>query len=240
MSTAPAPDPAPAPADPETDRLEGQLAQLRELAGIGLGLARELLRRAETPVDPNGPSPPPYGPAIPASFGEDASLAFARISRAVRLTVALQARLVEGRKAAAEARAKRRRERADARKEDVRERVAARIETQVPQRERDAFRRDLGERLEDEDLAEALPDRPVREIVAMICDGLGIDPGPFTVPNEEETPDAAGPEAPEQNGPDPDDPHQGDPDPDEPDPDATSPKRIAEILSTVLRAAASG
>ncbi|HWE98514.1 MAG TPA: hypothetical protein VG248_01850, partial [Caulobacteraceae bacterium] len=96
-------DPAEAP-DPAILRAERRLRLLEELAQIGMNLARALERQALAAADPADP-PEPAGPdAADASAGRaptpitpagDPSVAFARISRAIRLTLALEARTDE-------------------------------------------------------------------------------------------------------------------------------------------------
>ena len=69
--------------DPRIARAEQRLAMLRELAELGMALTRALARRAlEAPdVDPEAVPEPRHDPAD----------SFARLSRAVRLTLALEA-----------------------------------------------------------------------------------------------------------------------------------------------------
>ena len=74
-------------ADPALDRTARHMARLEELAEIGMAIARALGRQA-------------------AAGSEEAGLAFTRVARAVRQTVALEERLETGfqaRKAAAKA-----------------------------------------------------------------------------------------------------------------------------------------
>ena len=61
-------------------RVERHMADLAELAALGMGLARDQARRAEAAVADDGPDP---------------GLAFSRLARAVRQTIALEARLSE-------------------------------------------------------------------------------------------------------------------------------------------------
>ena len=70
-----APVPAPAPADARA-LIEGQLVMLTKLAQVGMELAEAVGREAQ---------------AAPIEAG----LAFARVARAVRMTIALQSRLAK-------------------------------------------------------------------------------------------------------------------------------------------------
>jgi len=82
--------------DARIARAEQRLAMLRELAEIGMALTRELARRElegapEAAADPNptAPKPAPKTVSVP---GRDPADAFARLSRAVRLTLVLEAK----------------------------------------------------------------------------------------------------------------------------------------------------
>ncbi len=83
-------------ADPRVVRAEQRLAMLRELAELGMALARDLTRRAlETPDSPEAalgaePDATPLLNPRPEPRRDPAD-AFARLSRAVRLTLALEA-----------------------------------------------------------------------------------------------------------------------------------------------------
>jgi hypothetical protein len=80
------------PVDPPPDRAAERFAILGELVDIGMEIARavqgEIRARAEVVEDEAAESP-----KIVADLG----LAFSRVSRAVRQTVALEARLEDGR-----------------------------------------------------------------------------------------------------------------------------------------------
>lgn len=104
---APAPAPAPAPSGaPASARalLERQQAMLSRLAEIGMEFAEALGRQARdagASLDPDDDAdagldtdaaPAPAAPADPA-YLRDAGLAFARVARSVRMTIALQSRL---------------------------------------------------------------------------------------------------------------------------------------------------
>jgi hypothetical protein len=96
----PVPNMANAPYDPRVARAEERLDMLRELAELGMALARDLTRRALDAPDPQA-DPEPLADPDPtaARFAararrkprHDPAESFARLSRAVRLTLALEA-----------------------------------------------------------------------------------------------------------------------------------------------------
>jgi hypothetical protein len=172
----------PPPAEPVSDRavargdeaavVERQLELLGRLAEIGLGIAEAVGRQAAQ----DGPSR--NSPA----FTGDLALAYARASRAVRMSIALQSRLMAERREAAITTA------ANARMSAVRDRPArrARIDRIVERLARDAYEDDeeevercvaeAAERLNDVDVFGDVLDRPVSEIIALICHELDISP----------------------------------------------------------------
>src|SRR5262245_27968331 len=68
--------------DASADLRDWQLATLKELGEIGMALARDLPRQAQA--------------AGEARAAADPVLAFSRVSRAIRLTLQLQTRILEG------------------------------------------------------------------------------------------------------------------------------------------------
>ena len=151
--------------------LQRQSALLEQLGEAALRMALAIERRlSEAPTD---------APVDPA----EAAMAFSRVSRAVRLTVMLQSKLVQELAPlteAAERAARKARERQEpgyrfkARVEGVVERVAkARGDDQDAL---DRVVRETAERLDDEDFYGDVLDRPLGELVALICRDLGLDP----------------------------------------------------------------
>jgi hypothetical protein len=144
---------------------ERQRRRLDELAEIGMDVARAVARQA------NAEAPAPVA---------ELSLAYARVSRAVRLTLMLQSRLLEaGARAETEAAERAFRSTPEyarkARVERIVERLA--VDEHPDDEDRiDALIAEAGERLDDEDLYGDLMDRPMREIVARLCRDLGLDP----------------------------------------------------------------
>jgi hypothetical protein len=161
MSVALAPCPEIAlPAEPAegASRRERQIAVLGEIAEIGLSIAREI----ETQLIAREMPP------------EKAAIAYGRVARAVRLTIALQARLVaEARDPAPGALDEQR----QARRAQV-NRIVRRV---VGENTRDVeicvYRwGQARERLEHDDIYGDLLSRPASEIVAAVCQDLGVAP----------------------------------------------------------------
>jgi hypothetical protein len=103
VSRPPEPDTVQDAPDPRIARTEERLAMLRELSELGMALTRNLARRAlERPAPPEPPASapsasaasatPPAAPPAAASPRHDPADSFAKLSRAVRLTVALETR----------------------------------------------------------------------------------------------------------------------------------------------------
>ena len=178
-------------------RTERHLRMLAELAEIGMDLARhvrlQVLGLAETAeggdcwdgAEAALPEVSPSRVNTRGGMGADLGLVFSRVARAVRQTVALEARLAsdalaqkpgrELREAAAEARlAASERARVRKQKDRVRGLVEAAISAEAGGRDGESLRLDLDERLEDPDVEAELGWRPIGVIVAGICDDLGI------------------------------------------------------------------
>ena len=182
-------DAEPIPLEPcDPDSLDGweralldrQLEALGRLADMGMAMAAAIQRRATEQE--------------PASDGDlhRAAIDFARVSRAVRMTFALQSRLIAEFKDA-------RRPARDAASGDgpidegwgrpdivdndeVRKRQLRGIVQELAEAaslEREAVERlvrEAGERLEDDRFYSDLTERPMGETVALICKDLGVEP----------------------------------------------------------------
>jgi hypothetical protein len=190
-----------APAADEVDRLAASVARaelrldrLQELAGIGMDLARGLHKRAQT-VEATPGGDQPEGEGSP----DDNAGAFAKLSRAIRLTIDLEARadealraLLSGETAAREARRQTSRaarealaEEADEAQEDEFADRKARAITQVcralaaesesEDEERELFAA-LIERVECDDAYDAIHDEPLRKVVEHLSADLGLTP----------------------------------------------------------------
>jgi hypothetical protein len=180
--------------DPAVLRAERRLRLLEELSQIGMDLARTLHRRALAAADPAEPAAPDDCETSdsPAGSAGDPSVAFARISRAIRLTLALeartdealralragvvaecQARRVEARnRAAAEATAQR-----AARSETVHRLVLEAAEREIDDDEAlDGVLEALEERLDDDEAYQDLEQAPLRETVERLCADLQLTP----------------------------------------------------------------
>jgi hypothetical protein len=140
-------------------RTERHLRLLAELAELGLALARTVVAQDEEGAEPA------------------AELAFARLARAVRQTLALEARLADEGRVRRERQA---REHHFQREAKVRRLVERAIEADADDSDIDTLLDDLNERLADPDDT-AFTDRPLIEVVAAICQDLGVtfDPTPW-------------------------------------------------------------
>lgn len=157
MSGALAPFPnAESPAETAAaPRLERQLAILGEIAEIGLDMARALQAQVGE------------GSVQPAS----AAVAYGRVARAVRLTIALQTRLIAEANQPAP----------DQQREERRARVQRIVRRVIGEETDDAMeaawrRVEAHERLEHDDIYGDVLTRPASEIIAEVCDDLGVSP----------------------------------------------------------------
>jgi hypothetical protein len=155
---------------PDEARTQRQLAMLQELAEIGMRLARGLESEAFAPAEE---------PRPPSRFGGgDLGLIFSRIARAVRQTLALEARLAGEIETA---RVEHVRAATDARRRQVRGYVVEAIEADAVEHGKTGLDvewllGDLDERLDDGDYDAALEAAPIGDLVARICADLGVTP----------------------------------------------------------------
>src|SRR5260370_12559761 len=154
---------------------------LAELAEIGMDLARAVRRQALDHAESEQADAPQVD-APDRIGGGDLALVFSRIARAVRQTVALEAKLAEDRRAlhqSEEAEQAQRaatiaRERKARQKARVKRIVEQAIDAEAEGSDREDLLGDLDERLEDLDAD--FGQRPMGEIVARICRDLGVSP----------------------------------------------------------------
>jgi hypothetical protein len=154
--------------------LRRQSAMLEQLAEAALRMALAVERRVSEP-EPDQP--------LDAAA---AAMAFSRVAKAVRLTAMLQSRLVQDLERLRRGAAPRAAEAEDiARRLEPLYRHKARVEAVVERvakadtDDEDRIDRlvcEAGERLDDEDLYGELLDRPVGELVSLICRDLGLEP----------------------------------------------------------------
>lgn len=180
--------------DPDTERAQRHARFLRELAEIGMELARDLRDQARAPAEPaaDDDKTPPRRPSP-----DEITTAFARISRAVRLTLMLETRFAEDRAARVRedpaVRAERQRAALEAklaaefaalplverRRDVLLSIVPCMIETAC-EREPHRFGDELYERCDtliNEELEDReVLDRPIPELMVRICRDLGIAP----------------------------------------------------------------
>ncbi|OYX30721.1 MAG: hypothetical protein B7Y99_11285 [Caulobacterales bacterium 32-69-10] len=137
---------------------------LAELAEIGMEMARAAGRRACALAESDEAS------------GLDPALSYARAARAVRLTIALQSRLLSDLAALDGAETKARAAEAFKRRDRIHRRVETIIEAErADADEAEQLSSDVWERLTDADESAVL-DRPIDEVVAQICQDLGLSP----------------------------------------------------------------
>lgn len=187
---------APNPAIPIA---EAHLAMFAELREQGMQLTRMLVRRVEMDLqsaekliahqDSHERDLP--SPRYPAP-NNDAAVMFAKFTRALRLTAALEMKtaeklraLIDGvaldRETRREETARRDEAVADARHEAAEEKVHDLVLKVIQAEARDSddegdLYQALRERLEEDEAYERLEDRPLREVVEQLCADLGIAP----------------------------------------------------------------
>jgi hypothetical protein len=164
----------------------GRLAQ----AGLNMALALEAQALAAHPDAAGDQGPQPYGAPTPAPVSLDfalpdpgqLALAFTRVSRAVRMTLALQARLLKAGDGGAHAMASKAPSPppAETRKQRV-DRAGAILRRLIATGEGDAFEamdmmERATERLSDPDITGELLDRSLPDLIAAICRDLGLSP----------------------------------------------------------------
>jgi len=153
--------------------IERQLRLLGELAELGLNIARAVERQAcEATSQATGAAQVVTG---------DVWLAYARVARAVRLTVALQSALMRDLQALDEVTERHlkggRSNAAQRRKARVRRILDRVIEAEVADAaEGERLAGEARERLEHDDIYGDVLSKPVGEIVALVCRDLGLSP----------------------------------------------------------------
>jgi hypothetical protein len=150
---------------------------LRELADIGMEIARALQGEVRARIEAVEPDEPSKSVA-------ELGLAFSRVSRAVRQTLALEARLEDDRLAREQA--AKAAEDAQSRSNSGMSEAAARVKARLmqllhPDRERDHrwdddWDEDLSDGPDDEPGEGFVSDRPAADVVAGVCGDLGLEP----------------------------------------------------------------
>ena len=176
----------PEPADLATQRDEDAQYYrqvLHELIEIGTDLARTLHRQA-TPAPKAEPSAEPAAAPTP-----DPTIAFDRIARTLRRTIALARKLSDP---APPRPAQLRAEHTSERRLAARKQIIRAVEDTIQRRsngaEAEALHAEFYERLDDPDLDDDLDQRPVAEIIKDICRDFGIEHFPGTHPWKRRTP----------------------------------------------------
>ncbi len=172
--TLPQPTPTAAP-DMARTLLERQLWVLGQLAEGGLEIARAIERRATSDESPD-------------AVLDAAPMAYARVARAVRMTIMLQSKLIadlqtleaKGAQAAAHAHCLQGPQRVGL-ECDQKERIGRIIgriagADGADEDEVERLTEEAAERLDHDDLYGDILTRPVSEIIALICKDLGLEP----------------------------------------------------------------
>ena len=143
-----------------TEMAERQGRVLTELSELGLDLARGLKARAEA--------------AQTLDEAQGWALAFHRISRSVRLTLALEVKLERERRLAEREDYSRQLRVVEARKVRVRAAVSRAVWTETEGEAAESLLDELDERLEEEALCEDFAEAPVEAAIARIREDLGL------------------------------------------------------------------
>ena len=156
MHDAPTSPEDPAGEAETAERVARQLAMLRELAELGMGMARAICADAQAPA------------GVERRFAGDLALMFSRVSKAIRMTLVLEARLAEDLRTAG------------ARRGEPVPRAQSAPEALDPTNDRDEAeavetpQSERNERLTDPNEFARLDDRPIADWVAVICEHLGV------------------------------------------------------------------
>jgi hypothetical protein len=186
---------------------------LDQLAEAGMRLVRAVEQQAMAQAVPEQVG------ALGRMSGGDLALAYSRLARAVRQTLALKAKLVEDRwtldhrQAADQAQraATIKQARKAAQKNRVKRIVEGAIDAEADGSDRENLLIDLDLRLDDEDLFADYDERPFGEIVARICRDLGISPDRILWEAEDWGIEETGTTPPPFASPGPDPEHRPDP-----------------------------
>jgi len=194
-------NPAPAPQDPASSatdeapdpfilRAERRLRLLEELTEIGMALTRALKPEAEARQEPSDDKA--------QAKGRDPADAYARLSRAVRLTLALETRtdqqlrdlkagIIRGREdERAEAAERAAHVDRSVRRAEVCYLVENLADTEIEDEDEwENFSAALEERLDDDEAYEDLDKWPLRETVERLCKDLGLSPDPSRFAGED-------------------------------------------------------
>jgi hypothetical protein len=195
--------------DPARALIERQLGVLGRLAEAGLNIALAIERQ----VTGAGSAEADAAPAVQG----DVALAYSRVSRAVRLTIGLQARLLKDlqaldqaavlRTTRAQAEAGRARQALEAERKARVQRIVERLileeaeDRSWDEAEVESLAQEAYERLEHDDIYGDIAALPVSEIVARVCRDLGLEPDWARHAEEAWTQGQTGAEAPARGQP---------------------------------------
>jgi hypothetical protein len=166
------------PRETDAERRDRELDMLREMAELGMQMARAAAARA---LDPDSQTAPDQ-PAAP-DFARDPTLAFARATRAVRQAIALETRIAAAEPAPARAQPAPAFAH-DPRRPALRQALYKLADAEPERAARTQLRRHIDERIEHELLADPGADLPPGDVFAAICDDLGLRLDPSALPDE--------------------------------------------------------
>ncbi len=166
---------------------------LHDLIEIGADFARMLHQQAKPNTNAAAPANDQDGdqtsqPAPDPAATQALSIAFDRVARAVRRTIALAHKLSELRQAGTDHAATSLDQRTTAARKRVIRDVEDTIQRAAPASEFESLQAELLERLDDPDFDDEILHRPTAEIIAEICRDLGIAAAPGTRPWKRRTP----------------------------------------------------
>jgi hypothetical protein len=160
------------PRETDAERRDRELDMLREMAELGMQMARAAAARA---LDPDSQTAP--------DFARDPTLAFARATCAVRQAIALETRIAAAELAPARAQPAPASAH-DPRRPALRQALYKLADAEPERAARAQLRRHIDERIEHELLADPGADLPPGDVFAAICDDLGLHLDPSALPDE--------------------------------------------------------
>ena len=155
--------------DASAARAERQMFMLKALADYGMSVVQSVSQRASASLDGG------FAPSV----GVDLARAYERVARSIRQTIALEARIDRELNHPETVRCgKAERAPAERRKDEVKAIVSSVVPYRDanPARDREYLLADMYERLDDMAEDEDFDSRPMAQIIADVCETLGVEP----------------------------------------------------------------